>query len=387
MRRFIAILVIISAILSIILYRELKKQRLEAEGPAGGSATIEGIEVDVVSRLAARLTEVMVEEGDRVEAGQVVALLDCREQEAMLAEAEAAVRAATAARDAAQAQVELATIGVESAVRQTRAAEAAVQAAGAQRSSLQAQRDAALRAAERLATLQAAGGASEQELDSLQTQASVLAEQIQALRTGVRASQAQANAVSTGEEAAAVQLQLAQTRTVAATSDLERVQAGLDRLRTVMEECRLVAPRSGYVQTRSHEPGELLSPGSRLLTIVDTSIVRATFYLPNAELAAARPGLPVELVADAYPERTFHGTIRKVSTSAEFTPRNVQTRQDRDRLVYAVEVQVENPDNTLRPGMPVQVAITGSEPVEPTHSAQDDGDSPSESRLPTEPGQ
>jgi HlyD family secretion protein len=94
--------------------------------------------------------------------------------------------------------------------------------------------------------------------------------------------------------------------------------------------------------------------------LVDLAEVKATFYLPNAELSAARPGAPAEVVADAYPGEIFRGTIRTVAARAEFTPRNIQTRTDRDRLVYPVEVWLANPDRRLRPGMPVQVQLPGT---------------------------
>jgi HlyD family secretion protein len=101
-------------------------------------------------------------------------------------------------------------------------------------------------------------------------------------------------------------------------------------------------------------------PGANVLTLVYLDEVRATFYLPNAELAAAAPGKEVTVSADAYPGETFAGTIRHVSTKAEFTPKNVQTREDRDRLVYGVEVIIPNLDQKLRPGMPAEVSIDGT---------------------------
>jgi HlyD family secretion protein len=111
------------------------------------------------------------------------------------------------------------------------------------------------------------------------------------------------------------------------------------------------------VATRVLEPGEPVQPGSAVLTITDLTEARTRFYLPNAELAAAAPGREVRVRADAYPGQVFAGTIFYVSPRAEFTPRNVQTRDDRDRLVYAVEVRIANPDLRLRSGMPVEVEI------------------------------
>jgi HlyD family secretion protein len=117
------------------------------------------------------------------------------------------------------------------------------------------------------------------------------------------------------------------------------------------------APREAEVETLPHEAGELVTPGATLARLVDLSEVKATFYLPNAEVGAVRPGARATVVADAFPGETFEGKVRTVAFEAEFTPRNIQTRTDRDRLVYPVEVTVQNRDGKLRAGMPVQVSI------------------------------
>lgn len=98
-------------------------------------------------------------------------------------------------------------------------------------------------------------------------------------------------------------------------------------------------------------------PGTVLVRLVDTRNSKATFYLPNAELAAVRPGEPAIVRADAYPDRSFQARVTTVAPEAEFTPRNVQTRSDRDRLVYPVEVRIEDPDGLLLPGMPVEISL------------------------------
>jgi HlyD family secretion protein len=95
---------------------------------------------------------------------------------------------------------------------------------------------------------------------------------------------------------------------------------------------------------------------------VDLSEVTATFYLPNAEIGAVKPGARAAVVADAYPGEEFEGAVRTVALEAEFTPRNIQTRTDRDRLVYPIEVVVRNRDGKLRAGMPVQVTLSPPAP-------------------------
>jgi HlyD family secretion protein len=119
----------------------------------------------------------------------------------------------------------------------------------------------------------------------------------------------------------------------------------------------VTAQRAGTVQLLPWEVGELVGPGMVLATLVDLTTAKASFYLPHADLAAARAGGRAEVRADAWPDRVFTGTVAVVATEAEFTPRNIQTRTDRDRLVYRVEVDVDNPDRELRPGMPVEVLL------------------------------
>ncbi|TNF38272.1 MAG: HlyD family efflux transporter periplasmic adaptor subunit, partial [Deltaproteobacteria bacterium] len=147
----------------------------------------------------------------------------------------------------------------------------------------------------------------------------------------------------------------------AATAQIGAAKAALQRAEVARAECKLTAPIDAYVSLRSFEPGELVMPGGRILTLTSIDVVEATFFLPNAELDAAAPGRPVKVVADALPGQSFEGTVRRVATEAEFTPRNVQTRDDRDRLVYAVEVRIPNPEGKLRPGMPVEITLPGTE--------------------------
>jgi HlyD family secretion protein len=98
-----------------------------------------------------------------------------------------------------------------------------------------------------------------------------------------------------------------------------------------------------------------------IVTILDTRTVTATFFLPDAELGRVQVGADAELRVDTYPGQVFTGRVRRIATEAEFTPRNVQTREDRDRLVYAVDVELDNADGALRAGMPGQITIPGSQ--------------------------
>jgi HlyD family secretion protein len=127
-----------------------------------------------------------------------------------------------------------------------------------------------------------------------------------------------------------------------------------------VDECQVRAPRGGTVERVYYEPGELVMPGSVVARVVDPAFVRATFYLPNRDVDAAEVGAAASVSADAYPDRAFDATVRRVGLEAEFTPRNIQTRTDRDRLVFPVEVRIPNGDGLLRSGMPVTVTLGGA---------------------------
>ena len=173
-------------------------------------------------------------------------------------------------------------------------------------------------------------------MEAAEAQARASAEQARAAENAIRASGAQA---------------------AAAEASVKAAEEAAARSRLLAEECLVKAPRGGLVDDLPHEPGELVAAGQPLARLVDLSVLKAIFYLPNAEVGAARPGGRALVVADAWPGETFEGTVATVSAEAEFTPRNIQTRSDRDRLVYPVEVRLPNPAGKLRPGMPVQVTL------------------------------
>ncbi len=344
MRRIAVALVVLVAVLSGLLAWRLAAQAAAARGPAGGSGEIEGTDVDLASRVGARILEQRVKKGDAVHRGDLLLTLDCADPEAQLAESEARL-------GSARAQAVSAAASVEASKRQREAAAAVNLAARAQAEALAAQRDAAQRQAGRLEKL-----ASDVALASRdQTRASA-----EGLERQTRAAYAQSKASEEQARAAVAAIRASGAQAVAAEAQMKAAEAAVTRARLLVDECRIVAPRDALVDDLPHEPGELVQPGQVLVKLVDLREVKATFYLPNAELAAARTGAKAIVVADAWPKERFEGVVRTVALKAEFTPRNIQTRTDRDRLVYAVEVRIANPEGKLRPGMPVQVQLPGT---------------------------
>ncbi|WP_164018166.1 HlyD family secretion protein [Pyxidicoccus trucidator] len=342
MRRAVVLFVVLVGALGALLGFRILRDRRAAEGPSGGSGVVEGTAVDVRARINARVVARHVEEGARVDKGALLVTLDCTEQEAGLAETEARLAMARAQADAARA-------GALAAGRNSEAVAAQATGSQAQIASLADQQGLAQRQADRMEKLGTA--TTEAALDHARAQAASLEQQLTAARHSSTAAGRQARAAVEQERAS-------QQQAESARRSVEAAEATLRRARISVSECELHAPMSGTVETLVLEPGELALPGAVVARLVDTRRPKATFYLPNAELASAWPGQEATVRADAYPDRTFPARVVTVAREAAFTPRNVQTRSDRDRLVYPVEVHIDAPDGLLLPGMPVEISLS-----------------------------
>jgi HlyD family secretion protein len=341
MKRVAIVFTLLVIALGTLLGLRLRAQRQALAGPAGGSGEIEGTQIDLGSRVGARIERIHVRKGDAVKRNDLLVTFDCADARAAVAELEARWRAA-------ETQARAAGLSTGAARGNRQVAASAKAAALAQAASLATQRDAALRQSKRLETLAADVALSSRD----QTRSGA-----EALEQQVRAMQAQAAANREQEQSAGATWRASGAQAQAAQESAQAVAASLQRARLLAAECELRAPRDAFVAEIPHEEGELLTPGAVVIRLLDLREVRATFYLANAELAAVNTGAGVEVTADAYPGERFGGHVSNVAFKAEFTPRNIQTRSDRDRLVYPVEVVVANREGKLRAGMPVDITL------------------------------
>ena len=346
MKRALILMGALAVALLVALVLRVRHLRAAEHGPAGGSGVIEGVDVNVTSRIAARITKVNVREGDVVKPGDVLVELDCIDQNAALAQATAQLAAAQENFHAAQSNASSASQNASGASRNVGAASSQVDVLVAQEALTRVE-------LARTEALVRSGTLSQSALDEARSKDAALLSQIAAQNDVESMNKNQAGALRASGAQARSQVGAARDNVTDAT-------AGVARADIAVGECRLVAPRNAMVVTRNLEPGEPVQAGTNVLALTDVTEARTRFYLPNAELAAAAPGRKARVIADAYPGQTFEGTIFYVSPRAEFTPRNVQTREDRERLVYAVEVRIPNADMRLRSGMPVEVQIEGS---------------------------
>ncbi len=341
-----ALIPVLLVVLGTLLFWRVRTQEAQRHGPTGGSTTVEGTETVVASKIAGRLVSLGVREGDRVEAGQIVGELECKDPQVALASAQARLAAA-------RAQLEAASAGVLQAKRSAGVSDAQIGAVRAQERVLLVDQEKAKIDLARTATLHAAEAVSDAALDTDSLRVKNLDQQRVLVSANERTAQASAAAAQAGIRTATAQVAAGEAQILAANAEIERAQLSVD-------ECHLVAPRSGVVTERLHEPGAVLPAGASVYTVMDLSTVKVRCFVPDADLGRVAVAAPAELRVDAFPGRVFKGRVRRIAAEAEFTPRDVQTREDRDRLVYAVEVELANPDGALRDGMPGDVALPGT---------------------------
>lgn len=141
-------------------------------------------------------------------------------------------------------------------------------------------------------------------------------------------------------------------------------KASLSRLMEAeaeLRELKIYSPLDGVVLSRNVEKGEVVNQGNSLFVIIDPNRVYVKVYVPEPEIGKLKLGLPARVYIDAYPDKYFNGKITKIYEQAEFTPKNVETKEERVKLVFGVEVSLENPEGLLKPGMPADVVIKWKE--------------------------
>lgn len=172
--------------------------------------------------------------------------------------------------------------------------------------------------------------------------------QYQVAEANVQVAQAQLEALRSGATTQEVSV---------AESQVAQAEAALATLQVQLDKMTLRAPRTGVVLERMVNTGEIAPPDFSLLTLADLDQVTLTVYVPENEIGLVKVGQAVRVVVDSYPERTFDGEVVHIASRAEFTPKNVQTKEERVSTVFAVKIEIPNADHALKPGMPADAQI------------------------------
>jgi HlyD family secretion protein len=307
----------IVAILVVLAIAYVGWTRFAPSGPGAGfvsgNGRIEATEIDIATKLGGRLQDVLVGEGDFVRAGQVLAHMQADVLKAQ--------------RDEAAAQSQQAVNVAQSARAQVVARQSDKQAAQAVVAQREAELDAARRRLARSETLSREGASSVQELDDD--------------RARVRGAEAALNASRAQVAAAQAAIDAAKAQVVGAESAVTASQATVARIDADINDSTLTAPRDGRVQFRVANPGEVLGAGGRVLNLVDVSDVFMTFFVPATVAGRIGLGSEVRLVLDAAPGYVVPARVSFVSATAQFTPKTVETANEREKLMFRVRAQID----------------------------------------------
>ena len=300
------------------------------EGFVSGNGRIEATEIAVATKLAGRVKDILVSEGQFVKAGQLLAHMEIESLQAQRAEAQARLQQAHEAVSGAEAQVALRQSDHQAAL-----------ALVAQRES---DLDAALRRLPRSEKLAKDGFFSGQTLDDDRAR-------VRSLQAAVAAARAQASAAQAGIAAA-------RTQVSGSKANVKALDATLDRIDVELADSALKAPRDGRVQYLVAHPGEVVGSGGRVLNLIDLSDVYMTFFLPETVAGRVALGSEVRIVLDAAPQYVIPAKVSFVASSAQFTPKSVETASERQKLMFRVRAQIDR-DLLLRHLEQVKTGLPG----------------------------
>ena len=282
-------------------------------GFAGGNGRLEATEIDISSKLAGRITTIHVDEGDFVTAGQELAVMQLNVLDAQLNEAKAQVAKARAAEMSARAQVAVRISDLNAA-----------QATVAQRES---ELDQTQRRLERSSVLSQKGVITGQQFDDDETTE-------MAAKAAVETAKSQVDVARAGVAAAHADADGAVASVKAAEATVASIEADI-------KDSHLVAPRNGRVQYRIAQPGEVLAAGGRVLNFVDLSDVYMNIFLPAEQAGRVPIGTEARILVDAFPDHPLPATVSYVASTAQFTPKTVETESERQKLMFRVKIKVD----------------------------------------------
>lgn len=281
-------------------------------GIATGNGRIEATETDIAALSGGRIAEITASEGDRVRKGDVLVRMDTVQLQAQKRQAEAQLRRAT--------------IGVETAGSLVKQADAQLAAAIAQIEQAAAVADAA---ATRLARSEHLARADAVTQQSLETD-----------RASDRQARAGLASAEAGKAAAEAGVGSAKAQVVDAEAAVDAAKAAIDSIIALIDDAVLTAPRDGRVQYRVAQEGEIVAAGGRILNMVDLTDVYMTFFLPTSQAGRIAAGSEVRLVMDAAPDVVIPASVSYVADVAQFTPKTVETADEREKLMFRVRARV-----------------------------------------------
>ena len=275
------------------------------------SGTIEATEITVSAKVGGEIVRLFVDEGSSVRQGDTLAIVDPTDYVLQLKQAEANAAAL-------EAQYKLALHGV----REEDLIQAEANLANAQDD------------LKRMEELWAAKSVTKKQFDDARTRFIVAQQTWEKMKRGSRVEE----------------IEVARARH-------DQALAQLESIRKKVRDCSVTAPMAGVITQNAVEQGEVVAPNAAVVRISRLDRVNLMIYVSEQELGRVKLGKSAKVRIDTYPDRDFQGKVTYISPIAEFTPKNIQTKEDRTKLVFGVKIEIENPDGSLKPGIPADATV------------------------------
>ena len=302
------------------------------------SGHVEATEVRLAPEMGGRVLSLPVKEGDRIQTGATVLTIDATDLQLAIARAKT---------EQASAEAQLRLVRASARVEDVKQAEAQVEAAKAEIPAARAELDAATADLQRFDLLLSRKSGSQKQRDDAATRRDVAQARVEAAQKRVEAAEATVARVKAGARREEVAV---------AESRIATAQAAIASLEDQLKDATLISPVTGIVTEKLTEMGEVVAPRSPVVVITDLDHAWADVYVPEPAVPRITLGQPATLFTDAGGQG-LQGTVTFISPKAEFTPRNVQTADERAKLVYRIRVTVDNASGVLKQGMPVDAEL------------------------------
>jgi HlyD family secretion protein len=305
--------------------------------------------------MAGRIVDLSVREGDSVQSNQVLVQIDDGIARARLAQAQADIEAARARVGAARATLAVLQREVPHAIAST---EAGVISAQTELARAEVAREQDARDLGRAKKLETEKFVGPQFVERAELALRTHQEQRDAALAGLERSKQAVNDARVGPERIRVrEAELAAAQGALAAAEAKRAEA-----QSALDDLTVMSPTAGIVTSRFANSGEVITPGAPILELVDLDRLYLKVFVPEREIGKVRRGLPAQIYSDAFPQQPFSATVRYIGSRAEFTPKEVQTPDERVKLMYEVRLYLDrNPEHKLTPGLPADAMIRWQE--------------------------
>lgn len=303
------------------------------------SGTVEAQESLINTEVGGKVSELLVEEGSSVKKNQTIGKIDSTTQSLQVSQAEAALKSA---------REKAAEVKKGNREEQIAQAAAAVKQITSMESSARAVMNNAKDNLDKVKKLYSEGGATEQQLSDAETKYTTAKYQVDSYAAQKASAQEQLQLLQKGATQESVNI---------ADAGVIQAEALLETAKSQQNKTILKSPVAGVVSSVNFNQGEFISPGAALVSVIDMKDMWINIYVPEKELPLVKTGQKAKIYIDAYPDQPVNGKVVFISAKSEFTPKNLQTKEDRVNMVFAVKIKITDGLDRMRPGLPADVEL------------------------------